>query len=260
MRALLHSSRFRPRAQGGFTLLEVVVVTMLLMLMGGILFGTVASFIRGRSFVLDGRSNQRTATLILSRMNREFLSMVPENLSSEALEQAGEATGNITQQRFVLGSDNSGTKSALDTIRFISEGSGQAVIGGRSNHGRVEIEYRLADSDSQEAESFGEESPGKADQRTYVLVREEQPAGVDNKDVLKARRIVVPLAENVHSLNFRYRLGDRWFDAWRGRQLGFPDVIEVELQLVSERGELETYRTAVTVNTRNSTGSVQSPF
>lgn len=244
-------SILRIQSARGFTLLEVVVVTVLLMLMGGILFGTVGSFVRGRTLVLDGRGNQRAATLIFSRLNRELLSMAPEALSSEALQNSGERAGNISQKRYVLGTDNSGGKSERDSIRFASEGSGQAVIGGQNNHGRVEIEYRLVEPEGSASTEFGKE-------RRYVLVREEYPAGIKDSTIYKKRKIVIPLAENVLSLNFRYRLGEKWFDAWRGRQVGFPDVVEVEIELASDRGASETFKTAVTVNTRNTSRSSTS--
>ena len=144
------------RSNSGFTLIEVIVVTGLLVLMGGILFGTVGSFIRGRNLVLDGRSNQRTATLFFSRLNRELLSSVAEAISSEALESAGEQSGNISNRRYMLGIDDSGGSTNRDKIRFVSEDSGQAVIGGQSNHGRVEIEYRLVEPEDSSPTQFGE--------------------------------------------------------------------------------------------------------
>ncbi|MCB0345380.1 MAG: prepilin-type N-terminal cleavage/methylation domain-containing protein [Bdellovibrionales bacterium] len=243
------------RSNSGFTLIEVIVVTGLLVLMGGILFGTVGSFIRGRNLVLDGRSNQRTATLFFSRLNRELLSSVAEAISSEALESAGEQSGNISNRRYMLGIDDSGGSTNRDKIRFVSEDSGQAVIGGQSNHGRVEIEYRLVEPEDSSPTQFGEK-------RRYLLVREEYPADIKDPEIYKKRKIVVPLAENVLSLNFRYRLSDKWFDSWRGRRYGFPELIEVELELAGNRGDPEVFKTAVTINPRESTGSAAStnPF
>lgn len=242
------------QAESGFTLLEIIVVTGLLVLMGGILFGTVGSFIRGRNLVLDGRDNQRTATLLFSRLNRELLSAVDEPINSEALESAGETSGNISSRRYLLGIDESGAKADKDKIRFVSEGSGQAVIGGRNNFGRVEIEYKLVEPEDSPAVQLGEE-------RSYMLVREEYPAGISDSEIYKKRKIVLPLADNVLSLNFRYRVAERWFDSWRGRRFGFPEVIEIELKLASERGGPETFKTAVTINTKQAaTAGATNPF
>ena len=84
-----------------------------------------------------------------------------------------------------------------------------------------------------------------------VLLREEVPAAItNNTNLLKKRRIVLPLAGNVVSMNFRYLKDGKWKNEWKEINPPLPEALEITLGLEETNGEVAFYRTALPISPR----------
>lgn len=235
--------RFRRTGEEGFTILEMIVVTLLLAIMGSVLYGTINGIIRGRNAALNANSAFETARYIIGRLNRELTSRASEPLSSPDDTQPGAQLGTTTpfgggRRMYLEGVDRKLGNTDADLLRFTSDGSAQAFIAASGNRGRVEISYRL-EEDPETERSFGNDDP------VYTLVREERPAGMAEQEIAEAEKVVFPLANNVVSLDFRYLKNNSWTEEWGTRNPGFPEAIEVKLVIRGETGQDEEFRTAI---------------
>lgn len=231
----------------GFTLIELVVVAALLALLATILYGTLSGVLAGRSLVEARRDAHRIAEFALDRIGKDLTarSITPlnaDNLDNERQQQLASTLGTAGLPSF-LGSDKQSEDSDDDRIRFVTENAGQASYGGTSNIGLVEVEYHL----EKEGVAAGERKSG-SEQATKVLLRDEVPSSVQNKDLLKAKRILVPIAHNILSLNFRYRKDGKWQSTWQDRLGNLPEAVEVTLKLRVDDEETETFRTSFAVS------------
>jgi hypothetical protein len=212
--------------------------------MSTILYSTLNSFIRSKNVILSGRKSQRIAMHIFERMNRELLNRANERISDSALKSEPRSTHSNSRRRYLIGKHIEQTNASTDSIRFVTEGSAQELIGGLSNRGRVEVEYRVEKPEDYLSKSQDEEIA------TYVLVREEIPAGQINEQYTQIQKITFPVAENVVSFGLRYRRRGQWIEEWRGSNVGFPDAIELTLKLANERGEIDEYRSTFRTSNR----------
>ena len=119
-----------------------------------------------------------------------------------------------------------------------------------ANHGPVEILYQLkVGSDIEGAEEERMTKQGFADGSTpLTLVREEYPAAVTEKEILKQRHFVTPIAEGILSLNFRFQKEGKWLEQWRDQSPPLPEAVEITIGLKGEDDKVEYYRTAVAIS------------
>lgn len=232
----------------GFTLVELLFVALLLALLSAILYGSLEGIIITRKTIEERQQSTATARYVIERMTREIASRAAEPISDP---QGGENNNSQFQtvvRRYLSGKNLDAGSSDQDSLRFVSTSAAQAAMNGFPNAGLVEIEYRLEDlPDGSKQPEFDD------DLKSYALVREEIPAGKDNKkekEETKTGRIVFPLADNVVGLNFRYLRDGTWTDAWDGSLARFPEAIEITLRLRESKGKIATFRTAVAVNER----------
>lgn len=215
----------------GFTLVEVAMVTLLLAMMAGILYGSLRSIVRTKTQIESQRAVMRTAEYVISRITRELTNRLDQPL----------ATAEAAAPKVSLRGKNRRENDVdSDLIRFVSLGAGQVLYEGLTNFGAVEVEYRLEEAGE------GEQITSGPSGKRLVLVREEVPA-VDNKDIREKRRIVFPLSENVAELNFRYRHNGRWLDEWSEKRQTLPDAVEVTIGVPTASGAVERFRTAVSL-------------
>ena len=217
--------------EAGFTFVEVLVVTMLLAVLSFIIFGSLDGIIRGREALQSRSTSTNVARTVLERMSREI-----SNRTLEPLAQGEQAEGS-TRARFgrreLLAGEN---KEDRDIIRFTSSGTAQAAYGAFTNHGIVQIEYRL------------EEDPKGEEEDVYLLIREEYPVGVEDEETRTQGRVVFPLADNITQLNFRYLENAIWKDSWSA--VALPEAVEITLKVKAENGLEMPFRTAIFVNKR----------
>ena len=224
----------------GFTLLEIIVVTSLLALMSSVLYSTLNGFISSKHTVLEGRTAQRTATAIFSRLNKELLSRSAEQLSEIN-------SGPAPLNQYMYGENKDVQGKSADTLRFVSDGAAQELFGGLGNKGRVEIEYRLEKND--DGLSFGDK-----ESTPFVFVRQETPSGEKDKRIREQKKIVFPLADNIESFNVRFYQRGEWKNSWKVGSPRFPEAIEISLAIRGSKGGIEYYQSAFTIDSRR-TGS-----
>lgn len=239
------------RAETGFTLIEVLLVSVLIGLMAVIIFATWNSVARAKQAIDNERQSIRAAQYVITRITKELAGYATESLTtgdeggSQSTGTLGESAGlagatplGTPAVSYLLGTDKTADRGSADSLRFISSTAGQAQLGTFANFGLVEIEYRLE-------KPKGEFGSALEANDEYVLVREETPAAVDNKDLREKKKFVFPLAEHVTSLNFRYFDGALWKDAWGEGIHNVPEAIEISLSLKTPTGATATYRTAI---------------
>lgn len=225
------------KQEQGFTILELLFVSVLLALMAGILYSSITGIMRSREAVEDQRATTKVAQSIFSRFITEFSSITAGSKLSDSKDCFNPCP--------IEGKNKGSGKNASDQIRFISLNASQPIAGAIGNNGLVEVSYKLKKNSSKSPFYDPDQ-----DKNLKVLIREEVPAGIDDKKILKAKRITTPLAYNVSSLNFRYLintvLNQTWENKWdRTRKAQPPIAIEITLGIKGENGRKEVFRTAV---------------
>ena len=223
--------------EDGLTLIELVVVAVLLAVLSGILYGTLTGIMRARDSTDAVRSVDQSAHHVLSRITMELNSrgFAPLNSRTDDPQQQ-DAPRAPSAPAYFLGTDQKSGAHERDSIRFVSASAAQPLLGAPSNFGLTEVEYRLAENP---------DIPSIGDHPVLTLVRQEEPAATSSPDISKKRRVVLPLAENVVSLNFRYLKGGKWQNDWKESNPLYPDAVEISLELLRPDGKTELYRTAV---------------
>ncbi|MFN8389567.1 MAG: type II secretion system protein GspJ [Bdellovibrionota bacterium] len=235
----------------GLTLIELVVVAALLALLSALLWGTLSGIIRARDVSDATRTADVTAHYIFSRISNELAgrSFVPLNTVKDDDSSAAGSSSGAPQigaaPSYLLGTDEQGGERDLDKIRFVSSNAAQPFVGGQSNHGLVEVEYHLAENPDEDASA-----PPASGKKPMTLVRVETPAAVTTKELIQSRRIILPLAENIVSLNFRYLRNGTWQKDWKETNPPLPEAVEVTLGVLAEGDKVETYRTAVAITSK----------
>jgi type II secretion system protein J len=226
--------------QKGLTLVEMVVVTLLLALMGSILYSSLNGISTAKEAIQSQRQSARTARFVLGRMSRELRGALAEPLYLQQEEVNG--SGMRRQNPFLVGENAKKDGEGSDALQFVSSSGAQAVYGAMSNYGHVQIRYGLVENPDEERVN--------QDLRRFLLIREETPAGVEDDDIIEKRRIVFPLANNISSLNFRYFSDGEWKDKWDDADSGLPEAVEISLLVLGPSGIPDSYKTAVAIAPR----------
>jgi prepilin-type N-terminal cleavage/methylation domain-containing protein len=208
----------------GLTLVELLLVTLLLGLLSAIIYGSLNGIIRGKTIIENQRFTHRTARQVIARMGKEFSSIVSQPLASEY----GSTYMKVTNES--LGEQN-------QTLRFITSSGAQAVFDAPGNFGYIEVEYRLTENPDDTHKKREDNL------KPLQLVREEVPAGKIATEVRNKRKIIVPIAENVINLKFRFYANKKWSSTWSA-STSLPDAIEVTLSVLGDHGGVDTFRTA----------------
>jgi len=242
-------------SEKGFTIVELLVVSLMLALLSGILYGTISGILRGRSIVLGEESTARTAQYVLERMSRELTGRVALPLD----DTRGSSGGRGSTPKYLRASKSSSSSEGTDRLRFISSNAAQTSFRSIQNFGLVEVEYRLQDPVSSDADLPIDEDDEKFASEDKVLVREESPADVDEEKTRDARTLVFPLAERVRGLQFRFFKDGTWADTWEPKRASLPQAIEITLKLRGSEESIDTYRTAVAISRPTRTSNSGSP-
>ncbi len=230
----------------GFTMVELVIVVSLLAVLTLILYTTLANLTRGKRVIEEKRVAVQSARYVLSRISNELSSRFNQTLSSELSGDSSnqpDPAGAARSNSFMIGENSNDGDSDTDALRFVT------AVGSRSSAstggGIVEVSYSLRKQQPQ----MGEHPVQGEPHQTFSLLREERPAGITDNEIQKATASrTIAIAENVVSLNFRFRSRDEWKDEWKAGTFGFPEAVEISVAFRDGAGKLESFRTAVALS------------
>ena len=230
----------RRKSERAFTLIELILVTALLAIMAAILYKTLTNIQMSIRMIDNQRSAGRTAQLVLTRLSRELASCYQKPLATDVSNPLPNPPPFPQSGSFLIGTGKESGKAQSDSIRFVTEGISDANVG---NPGVVEVTYQLTEID---------------DHRGNVLIRDEVPWGVVDKETIKKHRLSWPVAENIVSLNFRYyQQPDGWKTEWKAPRL--PLAVEITLQVKGDNGKIESYKTAIALTKKQKTPNQSIP-
>lgn len=258
-------SEVASQSSDGFTLVELVVVSVLLALMSAILYGTLTSIMGGRQVIESQREATGIALVVLDSLTRDLNSraLIPLRTSSGSSTSSSGvdgSTGASGTSASGSGLDGSGAASGLgffagenqkegeadsDVLRFIANDLPGDSPGVPPNYGLVEVTYRLVEVDRT---TVPEDIP--TDNSVYRLVREEVPAAIQDEELIKSRTQVRVVADRVAGFNVRYLRNGTWEKVWKSSVSTVPEAVEVTLLMFANGGAVERYRTAVAVSKR----------
>ncbi len=228
------------KSQDGMTLVELLVVTLLLAVLSGLLYGTLSGIIRAREQLIVKRQAYRSAANFISRLRSEFASAQAEALfqGGNGLPAQGSSAAEastVAPIRYVAGANLRSGQYDSDSIRFTTASGAQEIYDAESNRGLIEVAYRI---ESENDASLGQN-------RTGVLIREEMPAGVKIDATLRRRRRIFPVCDKVISFNLRYSRDGKWLQEWKDASSRLPRAVDVELILADSNGDPVVIRTAL---------------
>lgn len=225
----------------GFTLVELILVTLLLGVMAAIMFGSLASIRRSAETAQEVRKGERTAQYVIEKLTRELSSATKIKLYQK--NDKSKASPVVGYSVFEGLNATEGSTDA-DSIRFVAATGGQPVFGADANNGPVEVRYFLAEPD--ESMRQARDTPND---KSLSLIREEYPVLVPNEEDREARKIVFPIATNITALNFRYLFDAAWQEDWTGTNGSkLPDAIEISLGIsLGDSEQSSLFKTAVAV-------------
>jgi len=241
-------------SERGFTLVEMVAVSVLLSMLSLVLYGTLDGIIDARAAILNRGKAGATARIVMERMTRELNGVVvgvtlSDNSAENQQDQGVTPGSSFSRARTFFEGKSSGDKGS---IRFVSSEVAQAAYGAFTNYGVVELSYRLLEDPDQEEKDS--ENP------RFILVRDEIPGGIRNEKIIKDRKVTFPIASGISSLNFRFLNQEDWVSDWT--EPSIPQAVEITLGISNENGSTNTFRTAVAISKKrrafNPQGSQQA--
>lgn len=125
-----HLHPIRPRREGGFTLIEVMLALAILATIVALTWGTVSSSFKFRTATLDKFDRYRTVQQAMDRMTREISMAFVTNIGQVATNDRGE----ITYQTAFVGKD--------DELSFTSLAHVRTRVGEAASE-QCEITYRI---------------------------------------------------------------------------------------------------------------------
>lgn len=226
--------------ENAFTLIELIAVTALLAIMATILYKTLSNIQRSIRLIDNQRSAGRTAQIVLTRLSRELASCYQKPLGTDVATPPPNPPPFPQSSSMLIGTGKDSGKTQSDSIRFVTEGISDANVG---NPGVVEVTYQLTEIEGS---------------RGNVLIRDEVPWGVIDKETVKKHHLSWPIAENIVLLNFRYyQQQDGWKNEWKAPRL--PLAVEITLQVKGDNGKIETYKTAIALTKKQKTPNQSIP-
>lgn len=225
----------------GFTLIEILVALGIFSGMAVFLFTTAGGFARGKKLLDDRRSLELLSEQVLSRLISEVANAY-NGKGLSLLQQTGQSTGQEEDPQGTLSTVFSAVPARTggddrDRFTFILEQGGQFLPEQQGSQGAVQVTYRLV--------------PDPESRTRLSLVREEVPL-ISPPEAAFKKRMLFPLTNQIRS--FRCRLFKRekqqWSATWGDNpdRMGTPDLVELQVILVSPGGLMTSYTTAVTIS------------
>ena len=220
------------------------MVTVLLSIMLAVIYGTLGGIFRGQKLIDEQKKVSRTAQFVLAKIVREL-----SNFSTLESLQSTTSQGIAQGKPMLRGERETKSGKSQDSLRFISNGTGQSNFGAVSNYGLVEIKYSLQEAPAND--------PLYQESDLSILVREEKPAlgnvPKEVKELAEKRTVRFPMAEGVSSLSFRYRNDKKWEDSWNEPTSRAPQAVEITLVLKDENEMEHSFKTAVAIPVKSNT-------
>jgi len=195
-------------ANGGFTLLELMVSATILFVVAAIVFGSFNSVVSTAEEARSGSQVLHMARFIIRRMSDDLASasLLPHNPNG-----------------FFIGEDSGHDGPRADSVRFSGFGRRFVVAG--------------AGSDQAQIAWYVEKAPGS---KLHTLMRAESPyiAGPES-DV--ERKFALDVTHRLVSFDLKYLVGNEWqsgFDFTVVKAL--PRYVALEFTLMDERGNAIT--------------------
>ena len=205
-------------SEKGFTLIELIIVSVLLAILGGLLYRTINGVIQAKNIVESEIEATSRAQFILEKIGRELSSV---NLGAL----------NLSNGSGSLGLSNVIFLGQKDRITFNTSAGGQIINGRNNNYGSVQVSYYL--------ESESKEFSGR---KTFKLIREELPSGITDEKTVEMRRSSTTVINSVEKIAFRFYSRENWADTWD--QPNLPEAVEILLLLKDIENTTKAYKTA----------------
>jgi len=231
----------------GFSLVELLVVSVLLSILASILYGSITGIMQGRSLVRGQLETVRVSQYIIEKIGRELSSAIAIPLQIQgATNPTNTNRAGFSRGRAVAELENA--KSSFgdkDSLTFISSQSSQLLKGSNSNFGSIQINYRLEEGFKTLTHDEDEDDDNK---ELFSLIRSEFPAGTSlSQQARDFRSYEYSLANNVKSLNFRFLRNGQWENSVGNNSSQLPDAVEISLSLEDSQGNIESFRTSFAV-------------
>jgi prepilin-type N-terminal cleavage/methylation domain-containing protein len=227
-------------SQKGLTLVELVVVSALLALMAGVLFGTVNGIIQSRNTIERRLSITRTARYVLTQIREDLRARVLETVIGD--DDSRGTSGNQYQATYLVGRHQERDRYSADTITFVTQNSATCSADGTTVLGNAEVTYYLSTDRLRGESAAVEHSLGS------ILIRSSVPAGIKDKNLRDKRRLSFTIADSILALRFRYFLAGQWSDQWLAGQGRLPDAVEIALDIGSSEEDLQHFKMLVALN------------
>ena len=205
-------------SEKGFTLIELVIVSVLLSVLGSLLYGTINGVIQAKNIVEAEIEATSKAQFVIEKMGRELSSVIPTAL-------------NLTNPNGTISLNNIAFLGQKDKITFNTTAGGQIINGKNNNYGTVQISYYL----EPESKEFG-------DKKTFNLIREEIPSGITDEKTVEIRRSSSTIVNSIEKVKFRFYSEENWADSWDRPEV--PEAVEILLLLKDIENSTKAYKTA----------------
>lgn len=183
-------------------------------------------------FLDDEREIIHVANSLLARLTRE-LQMA---LQTNKIVDPDHSNFFFRGQDETISGGNAG-----DKVIFVANEAGQYVPDAELNSGLVMLSYRVARNPDKTL------SQDSQSQETFLLIRDEIPNVIPFDQALE-QRVTFPITSRLLSLNFAYfdYVDKQWVNVWEESER-IPAMISIKLQLMTQRGRIMTFSTAVPI-------------
>ena len=237
-----------PLGRRGFTLLEITITLAILGIVMSIVFGVFSQTIAGKEHAEARGDELAAARAVLARVSTDLASVRPTRGGRAATAAAPQATPTPSTDARVfrpelglfLGRVRTDHGVAVDDLAFSALLRRPTVVTYAASD--VGIVHYFVDASSEDPRQRG-----LYREAIYSLAGD---AFDPDKPNLGATMLMLP---GVVGLDLRYFDGKDWVDGWDStdpRNFGpAPFAVQIQLTVTNERGETETYQTAVDLPT-----------
>lgn len=220
----------------GFTLIEVALALGILSVMVLLNYNMITTLVESKMEIDDQRDAVFVANSVLTRLTRELQLATKTPRLPPNCANVGSNASTRLPAALLSDSNNEGNGKGQSLI-FSSKHAAQYVHNGNSHSGPVKITYLVEqDPDQKGGDTLG-----------LLLIRDEianrPPFDVACKDLIR-----FPITNRL--VNITYKFFDKstaeWSDTWEGPKAAkLPEIIQLSLQLKSDKGRVSSYTTAV---------------
>lgn len=220
------------RKQYAFTMLEILIAVSIMTLIFSTAYRALNQIAQTKILLDDEREIIHVANSLLARLSREL----------QLALQTDKIVDPDHSEFFFRGQDETISGGfAGDQVIFVANDVGQYVPDEQVNSGLVMLSYRVARNSDKSAAQYQQEA------ETFLLVRDEIPNVIPFEQALE-QRVTFPITNRLLSLNFAYFDFEtkQWQAVWEEREK-IPAMISIKLQLMTQRGRIMTFSTAVPI-------------